>query len=1149
MKAPDFIEASPRDGKIVDSKNQTPIHLAVKSVRKNVSRNILLALAESHIPINPFVKDKPHGRQACNYINKKDSRHADLKHAIETFHSLTNAKKKQDKRDPHSRSDDLDTLRSTSSTDSRSTEEKMNIPEAKKELDMKGKKTILEEKESKEDLSTPEGNERSSMAEGKLCVSSPVPDLDVTKTKKLSVQKLQKRDYDQLPPQEKFSKQLKRLSAMDADYFKLPVQVLKDERHHDQERDIHGQGETSDAPAKPVKPSLQQIPEGVPANTLPSPTQSKCTENKEGDTTFNDHEFSGSMLYDEYGLCFDDLPWEVEISRQVLKFLKDSKRYSYDLRLSAAKTIHNIAEGKRDPTRYAKAVGSPKVHLYRAKLTKKKGAARILWQKAIQFSSRLTAKSKNEACPIYTQVIRIWSVVPHHDKLNKQIEDCISQIESSYERGKLASSCRPLSHHSEAVLRRENLEFPMRFIDNGGSQYKSDVKLEHLSFVPAASLKENEFNVTTFYSLSNDLLMSTLTCTNERLDFPFKEWPKEHEIISLDKSKAILLLGRSGTGKTTCCLYRLWNEFKNWWDPNFRHADYKLTRKPLLLLKLKTDITPVSITELEHSATDSIAQDHSPLSHNQTLHEDSCPEVTCQHMSPSHCHQKSSKVTSETEGTANSEEIPQVVDSQQDTLDDTDMSPSSKVNPCSLSENSDLVEDTEILEDLHQVFITKNYVLCAQMKKRFYDMTAAHTFLVKQMEYETAAVPNSLDQITDHQYPLFLTARQFYILLDNSLEGEKFFSRDKEGNLKGTIRSTDYDHEDLGILLDLEESEDEEDEEESCSVAQTYPKERLSSRQDSHRWIEITSMYFEQNIWPEISHKCGTKQFDPLLVWTEIQSFIKGSEEALRKGSPLSFEEYQEVGNARASNFVEQRDKIFKVFECYQKYRQNQRHNVFLFDECDLVQNLNERLCKMEDVPWSIHSFYVDEVQDFTQAELSIFLHCCRSPNLTFFTGDTAQSIMRGIAFRFRDLQSLFFRISKQVPQVQVPKKPYILTTNFRSHSGVLHLASSIIDLLQEFFKGSVDDYLPKDEGMFQGPSPILIESCEVSDLALLLSTNKREASTIEFGAHQAILVRSKEEVHSMLQGAIVLTIFEAKGLEFDDVLLYNFFKDSPVSV
>ena len=86
---------------------------------------------------------------------------------------------------------------------------------------------------------------------------------------------------------------------------------------------------------------------------------------------------------------------------------------------------------------------------------------------------------------------------------------------------------------------------------------------------------------------------------------------------------------------------------------------------------------------------------------------------------------------------------------------------------------------------------------------------------------------------------------------------------------------------------------------------------------------------------------------------------------------------------------------------------------------------------------------------------------------------------------------------------------------------------------------------------MFPGPTPVFLESCEIDDLALLLSSNKREASAIEFGAHQVILVQSKEakdKLPSILKGAIVLTIFEAKGLEFDDVLLYNFFADSVVS-
>ena len=67
--------------------------------------------------------------------------------------------------------------------------------------------------------------------------------------------------------------------------------------------------------------------------------------------------------------------------------------------------------------------------------------------------------------------------------------------------------------------------------------------------------------------------------------------------------------------------------------------------------------------------------------------------------------------------------------------------------------------------------------------------------------------------------------------------------------------------------------------------------------------------------------------------------------------------------------------------------------------------------------------------------------------------------------------------------------------------------------------------------------------------MTLLLKGNRREASAIEFGARQAIIVQSEETKKNLRKEikAIVLTVFESKGLEFDDVLLYNFFSDSKV--
>lgn len=53
-----------------------------------------------------------------------------------------------------------------------------------------------------------------------------------------------------------------------------------------------------------------------------------------------------------------------------------------------------------------------------------------------------------------------------------------------------------------------------------------------------------------------------------------------------------------------------------------------------------------------------------------------------------------------------------------------------------------------------------------------------------------------------------------------------------------------------------------------------------------------------------------------------------------------------------------------------------------------------------------------------------------------------------------------------------------------------------------------------------------------------------------DFGAEQVILVRDAE-AKTYLQAqignvALVLTILQAKGMEFDDVILWNFFSRSP---
>lgn len=62
-----------------------------------------------------------------------------------------------------------------------------------------------------------------------------------------------------------------------------------------------------------------------------------------------------------------------------------------------------------------------------------------------------------------------------------------------------------------------------------------------------------------------------------------------------------------------------------------------------------------------------------------------------------------------------------------------------------------------------------------------------------------------------------------------------------------------------------------------------------------------------------------------------------------------------------------------------------------------------------------------------------------------FYSGDTAQTIAKGVGFRFCDLKNLFD--SKQFDYSLQLNKPVVkqLTVNFRSHNSILQLANSVV--------------------------------------------------------------------------------------------------------
>jgi len=280
---------------------------------------------------------------------------------------------------------------------------------------------------------------------------------------------------------------------------------------------------------------------------------------------------------------------------------------------------------------------------------------------------------------------------------------------------------------------------------------------------------------------------------------------------------------------------------------------------------------------------------------------------------------------------------------------------------------------------------------------------------------------------------------------------------------------------------------------------------------------------------------------DPLVVWTNIRTFIKGSIEATEDpDSIMSRECYlEEVGRKRCRLSSEQREAVYDTFLRYQKYTSE----LSLWDDCDRVISLLRRVIHAETSDPDCYErvrkskIYVDEIQDYLQCEIALFFHLS-GPGDLFLAGDPAQSVVEGTDFRFEEIRAVGYHIAGSDRRNLIPQKPKTVNINFRSHSGILNTAAAILQCLFDVFPGSAKQ-LKKDRGLFRGPRPGVLHKVDSEHLAALISDKLNGA---------VILTHDSNASHwkRRLGYPLVYGICEAKGLEFKSVILLDFFVDLP---
>ncbi len=242
-------------------------------------------------------------------------------------------------------------------------------------------------------------------------------------------------------------------------------------------------------------------------------------------------------------------------------------------------------------------------------------------------------------------------------------------------------------------------------------------------------------------------------------------------------------------------------------------------------------------------------------------------------------------------------------------------------------------------------------------------------------------------------------------------------------------------------------------------------------------------------------------------------------------GPLLTYPEYVQLGRKRAPNFLYERRELYDIAEYYQGKLEEQG----LWDEIDLCRRVLDRLGRGADPQTSYNLVVCDEVQDFADVQLSLIFRLAGSPENVVLAGDTKQ-IINPSGFRWEEVRNKFFERGIQVPRV------HSLRINFRCVGNVVKLANALLDLKQRLIGLAGSEI--REEWKFNGKPPFLLTDMEEGKI---LSQLRLRA------AGQVILVRDREEqtrLKQVLGTELIFTIQEAKGLEFDTVLVWKFSAD-----
>lgn len=262
------------------------------------------------------------------------------------------------------------------------------------------------------------------------------------------------------------------------------------------------------------------------------------------------------------------------------------------------------------------------------------------------------------------------------------------------------------------------------------------------------------------------------------------------------------------------------------------------------------------------------------------------------------------------------------------------------------------------------------------------------------------------------------------------------------------------------------------------------------------------------------------RDIDPHPAFEEMRGVI-GAE----AGGTLTREAYRALGVRQSIYSRRERERIYDLFERYRTWLRE-----------DALFDLN--LVAQEWLPFAAPRYdfiVIDEVQDLTPAQLLLVLRTLKVPTGFMLCGDSNQ-IVHPNFFAWSRVKTLFWRDSDLAARQPLR----LLRANYRNGEAVTRIANELLKIKHRRF-GSVDresNFLTDAVGGVEGEVTLLEDKDQVK--RLLNEQTQRAASV-------AVLVlreEDKAQARRVFRTPLIFSIHEAKGLEYESIVLYRFISD-----